>query len=65
MPEPIVMLDCHWKGNSLFDCRKYALYGLTYAGCPVEVFCGEHLIGAVMDGINEGFKPFITIPLYR
>lgn len=63
-PQPIVMLDCHWRGSRLFDCQKFALYGLTYADCPVEFYCGEHLITAVMEGIMEGFKPFITIPLY-
>ena len=64
-PEPIVILDCRWKESRYYNCQKYAVYGLTYANCPVVFYCGEHLIEEVMEGINEGFKPFITIPLYR
>ena len=64
-PEPIVIMDCYWKGISIYDCRKFALYGLTYPGARLNFYCGEHLIRAAIEGVYEGFKPFITIPLYR
>ena len=63
-PEPIVIMDCYLK-DSIYDCRKFALYGLTYQGARVNFYCGEHLIRAAIEGVCEGFKPFITIPLYR
>lgn len=63
--EPTVLLDCYWKGDSLYDCGKFALYGLSYQGWNgMDFYCGEHLSGAVMDDFNEGVDRFIIVPLY-
>lgn len=63
--KPTVMMDCRWKRSSLYDCRKFALYGLSYAGWSrIEFYCGEHLKDAVMDDFYEGVQRLITIPLY-
>ncbi|MCY4580780.1 MAG: hypothetical protein OXD31_17270 [Chloroflexi bacterium] len=62
---PIVILDCRWRGSYLYDCRKFALYGLSNPGWyRTEYYCGEHLREAVMDDFNEGISRFIIIPLY-
>ena len=64
--EPTVLLDCRWKGSALYDCGKFALYGLSFPGWySMEFYCGEHLSGAVIDEFHEGLDRFIIVPLYR
>lgn len=63
-PQPPVILNCYWRVSNLIDCQKFALCELTNVDCPVKFYCDEHPVTAVMEGIMEGFKSFITIPLY-
>ena len=64
--EPTVLMDCRWNGSALYNCKKFALYGLSVPGWyRIEFYCGDHLRGAVMDDFNEGLDRFIIIPLYR
>ena len=64
--EPTVLLDCRWKGSAMYDCGKFALYGLSLPGWyGMEFYCGDHLTGAVMDDLHDGLARFIIIPLYR
>ena len=52
---PIVILDCRRRGSYLYDCKKFALYGLSYPGWyRTEYYCGDHLREAVMNDAQRG-----------